>query len=177
MRLLGLTAILLVVLGVTEVVVFVLLAKAIGLLWAVLIAIVTSIIGFVLLRREGARGWRRFRSAVNEGRPPGREGVDGVVGLIGALLLLSPGFITDVLGLVLLAPPARAAARAGVRRFAERRISPSVAGQVFGPRQVRVRRQRNVRIDESPTVVAEPPPPSSGASGRPPEAIEGEIVE
>jgi UPF0716 protein FxsA len=174
MRLLGVTAVLLIVLGVAEVVVFVLIAKGVGLLWAILAALVTSILGMWLLRREGARGWRRFREAVREGRPPGREGVDGVVGLIGALLLLSPGFITDVFGLLLLAPPVRAAARSGVRRFAERRISPSVAGQVFGPRQVRVRRPRTARPEESPTVVAEPPPPPAGG---PPPAIEGEIVD
>ena len=171
MRWLGLAAAVFVVLAIAEIVVFILVAKAIGLLWAILIALVTSAAGLWLLRREGVRGWRRFRSAVNEGRPPGREGVDGVVGLLGALLLLTPGFIADAVGLLLLAPPVRAAARAGVRRAAESRISPSVAGQVFGPRFVRAKRGRTAT---EPPVTAEPPPaPTSG----PPPAIEGEIVE
>ena len=171
MRWFGLGVILFVILVIAEIVVFVLVAKAIGLAWAILIAIVTSAIGLLLLRREGSRGWRRFQTAVAEGRPPGREGVDGAVGLLGALLLLTPGFISDTVGLLLLAPPVRAAARAGVRRAAESRISPSVAGQVFGPRFVRAKRGRST---------PEPPPtapaPSSPPSGPPP-AIEGEIVD
>jgi UPF0716 protein FxsA len=170
MRWLGLTAVGFVVLAIAEIVVFILVAKAIGLLWAILIALATSAVGLWLLRREGARGWRRFRTAVNEGRPPGREGVDGVVGLLGALLLLSPGFISDAVGLLLLAPPIRAAARAGVRRAAESRISPSVAGQVFGPRFVRAKRGGTATV---PPVAAEPPAPPAG----PPQAIEGEIVD
>ena len=168
MRWLGLSAILFVILAIAEIVVFILVAKAIGLVWAILIALVTSAVGLWLLRREGARGWRRFRSAVNEGRPPGREGVDGVVGLLGALLLLTPGFISDAVGLLLLAPPIRAAARAGVRRAAETRISPSVAGQVFGPRFVRAKRGESAAPSSPPT----PSPPSSA-----PPAIEGEIVD
>ncbi len=172
MRWLGLTAAVFVVLAIAEIVVFILVAKAIGLAWAILIALVTSAAGLWLLRREGIRGWRRFRSAVNEGRPPGREGVDGFVGLLGALLLLTPGFISDVVGLLLLAPPVRAAARAGVRRATESRISPSVAGQVFGPRFVRAKRGRTATV---PPVSPEPPPQQQ--SSGPPPAIEGEIVE
>src|SRR5690349_6607639 len=177
MRWLGLAAAVFVVLAIAEIVVFVLVAKAIGLAWAILIALVTSAVGLWLLRREGTRGWRRFRGAVNEGRPPGREGVDGFVGLLGALLLLTPGFLTDAVGLLLLAPPIRAAARAGVRRAAESRISPSVAGQVFGPRFVRAKRGRPATspgTPEPPPVTPEPPP--SQSSG-PRQAIEGEIVE
>jgi UPF0716 protein FxsA len=173
MRWVGLSAAVFVVLAIAEIVVFILVAKAIGLAWAILIALVTSAAGLWLLRREGMRGWRRFRSAVNEGRPPGREGVDGLTGLLGALLLLTPGFISDAVGLLLLAPPIRAVARAGVRRAAESRISPSVAGQVFGPRFVRAKRSRT-------TTTAPPEPPVTPVipepSG-PPKAIEGEIVE
>lgn len=175
MRWLGLAAAVFVVLAIAEIVVFILVAKAIGLAWAILIALVTSAAGLWLLRREGMRGWRRFRSAVNEGRPAGREGVDGFVGLLGALLLLTPGFLSDAVGLLLLAPPVRAAARAGVRRAAESRISPSVAGQVFGPRFVRAKRGRTATV---PPVAPEPPPgPPSQPSSGPPQAIEGEIVE
>lgn len=173
MRWLGLTAIGFVVLAIAEIVVFILVAKVIGLLWAILIALATSAVGLWLLRREGARGWRRFRTAVNEGRPPGREAVDGVVGLLGALLLLSPGFIGDAVGLLLLAPPIRAAARAGVRRATESRISPSVAGQVFGPRFVRAKRGPAA---PEPPPPPPPPPPMQEPSG-PPRAIEGEIVD
>lgn len=178
MRWFGLGAFLFVILAIAEIVVFVLLAKAIGLAWAILIAIVTSAIGLVLLRREGSRGWRRFRTAVAEGRPPGREGVDGAVGLLGAVLLLTPGFISDAVGLLLLAPPIRAAARAGARRAAESRISPTVAGQVFGPRLVRARRTRKATVHTDPVIPDSTSPSTSPpSSSGPPPAIEGEIVE
>jgi UPF0716 protein FxsA len=188
MRWLGVTALLLVVLAIAEVVMFILVAKAIGLLWAVLVALATSVVGTVLLRREGARGWRRFRAAVAEGRPPGREGADGAVGLLGALLLLTPGFLTDAAGLLLLAPPVRAAARSGVRRAAERRISPDIVGQVFGPRFVRARRGGTATSGpDSGPIEAEPTGPASGPlaaptqtaarDDAPPPVIEGEIVD
>jgi UPF0716 protein FxsA len=175
MRLFGLASILLIVFAIAEIVVFVLLAKAIGLGWAILIALATSLLGAFLLRREGARGWRRFRAAVTEGRPPGREATDGLTGLLGALLLLAPGFIGDAIGLLLLAPPLRALARAGVRRAAETRFSPAVAGQVFGPKLVRAR--RGPRVHDTPPASHQAPPnaplvagpgaPAAGAPGAP----------
>jgi len=160
MRLLGVAALVLVALGIAEVALFVLVAHLIGWPWAILLALATSVIGVLLLRREGARGWRRFRAAVNEGRPPGREAVDGVVGLLGALLLLAPGFLSDAAGLLLLAPPIRA----GVGRTVETKLSPAVAGQIFGPRLVRAERGK-------------PASPSRDDHQDPPEAIEGEIVD
>ena len=162
MRVLGVAALLLVALGIAEVALFVLVAHLVGWPWAILAALATSILGMALLRREGARGWRRFRDAVAEGRPPGREAVDGVVGLLGGLLLLAPGFLTDAAGLLLLAPPVRVR----VRRAVETRVSPQVAGQVFGPRLVRAKRSQ-----------PEPPSSSSGDRHDPPDAIEGEIVD
>jgi UPF0716 protein FxsA len=162
MRVLGVVALLLVALGIAEVALFLLVAHLIGVPWAILLALATSVVGVLLLRREGVRGWRRFRDAVAEGRPPGREAVDGVVGLVGGLLLVVPGFISDAAGLLLLAPPIRG----GVRRAVETRVSPQVAGQVFGPRLVRAKRSQ-----------PEPPSSSSGDRHDPPEAIEGEIVD
>jgi len=58
MRWLGVSALLLVVLAIAEVVVFIVAAKTVGLAWALLAAVATSVLGAVLLRREGARGWR-----------------------------------------------------------------------------------------------------------------------
>jgi UPF0716 protein FxsA len=176
-RWLGIAAVGAVLLLAAEVTVFVLVAQAIGLAWALLLLIVMSVLGTVLLRREGMRGWRRFRSAVGEGRPPGREGIDGLVGLIGPVLLIVPGFITDAAGLLLALPPLRAVARAGVRRAAESRVPAEVAGQVFGPRFVRARRSPSAPSGE----VFEPPVAETAARGGtttvPRAAIEGDIVE
>src|SRR5690242_13002928 len=101
-----------------EIAVFVLAVKVLGLVWALLLGIATCVLGGWLLKREGVRGWRRFRAAVAEGRPPGREATDGLLGLLAALLLVIPGFITDLVGAVLLAPPMRRYAGTGVRRIA-----------------------------------------------------------
>jgi UPF0716 protein FxsA len=139
-RWLGIAAVAAVLLLAVEVTAFVLVAQAIGLGWALLLLVVTSVLGTVLLRREGTRGWRRFRTAVGEGRPPGREGIDGLVGLVGPVLLTLPGFVTDAAGLLLAFPPMRAVASAGARRAAESRVPSQMAGQVFGPRFVRARR-------------------------------------
>ena len=97
----------LVVLVALEVVAAVAVASWIGVGWTLLALLGLSILGVVLLRREGARAWRAFSTAVAAGRPPGREALDGVLVLIGALLIVLPGFVSDVLGLLCILPPTR----------------------------------------------------------------------
>ncbi len=155
--------------AVVEIAVFVLVASAVGAGWAVLAVALASLVGLVLLRREGVRAWRGFRAAAEGGRPPGRQVADGLVGLIGALLLAVPGFVTAVAGLLLLVPPLRQVAGVGVRRAAERRVSAAVAGDLFGPRRVRVRRGAPAAAE--PAVSVQPGAPVTG------EIVEGEIVD
>jgi UPF0716 protein FxsA len=97
----------LVLLVVVEIVVAGLVASWLGLGWTLLALLGLSLLGAVLLRRQGARAWRAFSTAVAEGRPPGREALDGVLVLVGALLVVLPGFVSDVLGLLCLLPPTR----------------------------------------------------------------------
>ncbi|MFF5173622.1 FxsA family protein [Micromonospora sp. NPDC000089] len=153
-----------------ELAVFVGVGHLIGYGPAVLLAFAASLLGLVLLRREGLRAWRGFRASVESRQPPGRQVTDGFVGLLGALLLAAPGLISGVVGLLLLVPPVRRLARSGVQRAAERRVSSMTAADLFGPRRVRVR--RGAPTGEPP---AEPEaPPTVVDGGR---AIEGEIVE
>jgi UPF0716 protein FxsA len=71
--------------------------------------------------------WRRFNVALQAGRPPAREVLDGVLVIFGGALLLTPGFLTDILGLLLLLPPTRAVVRRIlVRRFADRMIASAI---------------------------------------------------
>ncbi|GAA4255495.1 FxsA family protein [Dactylosporangium darangshiense] len=147
---------------IAEITVFVLVARWIGWGWAILLGLATMALGGMLIKREGVRAWRRFRTAVNEGRPAGGEVSDGLTGLLGALLLIVPGFITDAAGLLLLVPPVRAFTGRQVRRVAERRISPAAAGDLFGPRVVRAERH------DTPTTSGETP------AG---DVVEGEIVD
>src|SRR3954470_5818692 len=130
----------LLLLAVAEIAVFVAVVHAIGGFWALFLVLASCIAGMALLRREGVRGWRAFREAAESGRPPGAQVSNSLVGLLGALLLAVPGFITGVGGLLLLTPGIRELVRRGVTHATERRIPAAVAGDLFGPRKVRVRR-------------------------------------
>ncbi|GAA0528343.1 membrane protein FxsA [Paractinoplanes ferrugineus] len=154
------------VLSVAEVVVFLSVAHAIGFGWAVLVMAVTMLVGMSLLRREGIKGWRGFQAAAAEGRPPGAQVANSLAGLGAALLLAVPGFITAVIGLVLLI--GRPFTKRAIERYTERRVGAAVAGDLFGPRRVRVRRGEPVVVaehDETPVRTA------------PVAAIEGEVIE
>jgi len=157
-------------LAVAEVAVFLTVAHLIGGGWALLLLAVFTLTGMALLRRAGIRGWRAFRAAADEGRSPGSEVTNSLVGLGGALLLAVPGFLTSIAGLLLLAPPLRGFARRGVEGFAARRIDPLVAGDLFGPRKVKVRRG-------DPVVVVPEQPAPAARSAAPTAAIEGEVIE
>jgi UPF0716 protein FxsA len=161
-RRLGLVAIGLLVSVAAEIAVLVLVAHLIGVPPTVLLVLATTLLGGWLLRREGSRAWRALRRASMDGRPPGGEVSDGLLGLLGGILLVVPGFLSDVAGLALLVPPVRRGARVGVRRLAERRVPAALAGDLFGPRRVRVRR-------------GSPPPADADNVDTTP--IEGEILD
>ncbi|MEU5723531.1 FxsA family protein [Micromonospora sp. NPDC047738] len=158
----------LLLLAVLELTVFVLVGRGVGFGAALLLVFAASLLGLVLLRREGVRAWRGFRAAVESGQPPGRQVTDGLVGLLGALLLALPGLLSGAVGLLLLVPPVRRLARVGVQRLAEGRVSSMVAGDLFGPRRVRVYRG----APQPPPAPQQQPPVVE--PGRP---IEGEIIE
>lgn len=165
-----------------EIAVFAAVVHALSAGWALLLLAVSCVAGLVLLRREGVRAWRRFRAAAQAGRPPGRQVSDGLVGLLGALLLAVPGFVTGVVGLLLLVPPTRFLARRGVERATERRVSAAVAGDLFGPRRVRVRRgapvpPQSAHVDSGSAAARSAAAGTSGTATVAGDVVEGEIVE
>jgi UPF0716 protein FxsA len=99
-----------------------LVGDAIGVLPTFLLLAADSLLGSLLLRSQGRSVWRRFNDALSAGRMPHREVLDGVLIIFGGAFLITPGFITDVVGLVLLIPPTRAI----VRRFLVRRLGRRV---------------------------------------------------
>ena len=100
----------------------------IGVLWTVGLLIAASILGSILMRSQGRAAWRRFNEGLQAGRPPAREVLDGVLIIFGGALLLTPGFVTDIVGLTFLLPPTRAVLRRLlVRRFAGRMIASATA--------------------------------------------------
>lgn len=88
----------------------------IGAWWTVVLLVADSILGAVVVRREGRRAWAAFRTALAEARWPGDEVAQGALVLVGGALLLTPGFVTDVLGLSFVLPPSRALWSRVVRR-------------------------------------------------------------
>ena len=95
---------------------------AIGVLNTLALLILVSVVGAWLAKREGLGVLRRMQAAVNAGRVPGTELIDGFLILLAAALMLTPGFLTDVVAILLLLPPVRAAVRQVLRRRFVRRI-------------------------------------------------------
>ena len=122
---------LLIVWPVAELFVAIKVADAIGVLLTVILLLVSWPVGMWLTKAEGRAAWRRLSDAVAAGRPPGREVIDGALVLAGGILLIVPGFITDVLGLALLAPTRALARTAIVRNFQSRLVVAGVGGGRF----------------------------------------------
>lgn len=122
-----------VIVPLAELAVIIQVGQAIGVLPTIAILLVDSILGAVLLRSQGRAAWRRFNETMRAGRVPHREALDGALVIFGGALLLTPGFLTDLLGLLLLIPPTRLAARRFVGALIARRVFAGVVG--FGGRR------------------------------------------
>jgi UPF0716 protein FxsA len=118
--------ILFIVVPIAELAVIIEVGRTIGVWWTIAILIADSVLGSVLMRSQGRAAWRRFNAAMASGRVPAREVLDGALVIFGGALLLTPGFITDVLGLLLLIPPTRAVVRAVLARWLAHRMVASM---------------------------------------------------
>jgi UPF0716 protein FxsA len=117
-----------------EVFVFVEVGHAIGWLWALALALGTTVIGWQLVRIEGRSAIERFSLAVSQRRAPARVAIDGALGFLGGMLLVVPGFLTDVLGVLLVLPPTRALTRRWVERhYTSRMMRFAAAATRFAP--------------------------------------------
>ena len=106
---------------IAEIFVIIQVGQAIGALPTVGLLILDSIVGAWLLRSQGRRVWAAFREALAAGRVPHREILHGALVIVGGAFLLTPGFISDAVGLLLLIPPTRAAIAGGITRMLVRR--------------------------------------------------------
>ena len=100
-----------VVMPIVELYVIVQVGQAIGALQTVGLLLGVAIVGSWLVKREGMRAWTAFIAATRAHRVPAKEVADGALVILGGALLLTPGFVSDVLGLLLVLPPTRAAVR------------------------------------------------------------------
>lgn len=118
----GLLVLLFIVVPVLEIYVIVQVGQVIGAWPTVLLLIFESLLGAWLIRREGRRAWAALRDGVASGRLPDRELSDAGLVLVGGTLLLTPGFLTDIVGFFFVLPFTRPLARRLLLAFAARRF-------------------------------------------------------
>lgn len=103
----------LIIVPLIEIFVIIQVGQLVGPWWTIALLILSSVVGAVLMKREGSKAWERFTSALGRGRIPAKETADGGLVIFGGALLLTPGFVTDLVGLLMLIPGSRDL----VRRF------------------------------------------------------------
>jgi UPF0716 protein FxsA len=121
--LIGLLALLFLVVPIAELAVIITVASEIGVVETIAALIVISVLGAWLAKREGIGVWQRFQAAIRDRRVPATEVADGALILFAGALMLTPGFLTDLLALVLLVPLTRAFVRGLLLRRLRTRVS------------------------------------------------------
>jgi UPF0716 protein FxsA len=113
---------------VVEIAVIIQVGQLIGAAWTIALLLAVSVLGAWLVKREGRRAWLELRTAIDSGQPPGRELTDAALILIGGTLLLTPGFVTDAFGIVLILPMTRPLVRRFVQAWLAKRATTYVIG-------------------------------------------------
>ena len=144
-----------------ELAVFILVAGWIGVGWTLLAAMATSALGFLLLARQGMRALTDLRDRARTRQPAGRELGDAGLVAVGGLLMVLPGFLGDLLGLLCLLPLTRGLVRGLIARIVVGRLPVAMRPPV---------RARSVRVEQVDGY------PGSGSTRATPLVIEGEVV-
>jgi UPF0716 protein FxsA len=116
-----------IVVPIAELYVIIKVGDLIGALPTIALLIADSLLGAWLLKSQGRAVWRRFQDTMEAGRIPHRELFDGVLVIFGGAFLITPGFLTDIVGVLLLLPPTRALFRRWLIRRGGRMFGISVA--------------------------------------------------
>jgi UPF0716 protein FxsA len=144
-----LLVVLFVVVPLLELVVIIQVGQVIGTPATIALLVADSVLGAWLLRREGRKAWQQFRTALEEVRWPGDEVTQGALIIVGGTLLLTPGFVTDLVGFLLLLPPTRAA----VSKVLRARLTPAPVQGYQAARGKRARRRGAPRGGEGSDVL------------------------
>jgi UPF0716 protein FxsA len=110
-----------VVAPIVELAVIIQVAHGIGVANTIFLLIAVSVLGSWLVKREGLNTWRRIQASLERHELPTKDVVDGGLILFAGALLIAPGFISDVVGILLLLPPTRLVFRKVVLGFLEKR--------------------------------------------------------
>lgn len=134
----GVLALLFMAVPVLEIYVLIQIGQVIGAWWTVLLLIADGVLGSYLIRHQGGKAWRALRQALDERRMPARELADGALILIGGTLLLTPGFVTDIVGGFCVLPFTRPYARRLLTRFLARKL---LVGPAYDDQGARTQRR------------------------------------
>lgn len=105
-----------------ELIIFLLAGNIIGITETLIIVIGTGILGGVLLKKQGLKAIRNVQVQLNQGIMPGDAILDSFCVLVGGLLLLFPGFLTDIVGVIILFPPTRRIGKNLLMRSIQRKL-------------------------------------------------------
>jgi UPF0716 protein FxsA len=151
-----------IVLPIAELYVIIQVGDAIGLWPTLALLLLDGFLGAYLARTQGRVAWRRLNEAIGAGRVPAKEAYDGAAIVTGGALLLSPGFITDIFGFLLLIPPTRAMLRRLLLAVA-RRVGPTRSVFFLYDRRPGAGRSRAEGEGQGGTRGTPPPGPAAGA--------------
>ncbi len=99
--------ILFILVPIIEIAVFIQVGEQIGLSWTLIVVILTAVIGVNLLKQQGFQAWQQIQTSLAQGRIPAVEMAAGAQLLFAGGLLLTPGFVTDFIGFLLMVPQVR----------------------------------------------------------------------
>jgi len=114
-----------VIMPILEIYVIIQVGQVIGAWWTVVLLVVDAVFGSWLIKHEGARAWRDLRVALESGRMPATELADGALILVGGTLMVTPGFVTDAFGILMILPFTRPVCRRLLGAVVARRITVS----------------------------------------------------
>lgn len=152
-----------IIVPIVELFVIVQVAGLIGVLETIGLLILVALLGSWLVKQQGTAAWSRFRSALSQGRVPADEISDGAMIMFGGALLLTPGFVTDILGLSLLFPPSRAVVKRASRRAMARWVKKRTGHSgLYDARVVRVDRDAASPTTPRPSAPSDTHPEALG---------------
>ncbi|MDC0302746.1 FxsA family protein [bacterium] len=131
----GKLLILFILVPIAELYLFMTLGKELGLWPTLAIIVITAILGAALTKSQGRRAMQKIQAATAEGRMPTEEALEGLMILLAGAVLLTPGFLTDTVGFLLLFPPARAIVAGYARKSLKGKIHFVTPGKPPQPSQ------------------------------------------
>lgn len=119
---------LIIAMGLMEIAIFILVGKGIGVFNTLLLIILTSIIGITVAKKQGLQSVQNIRNSVSVGEPPGEAMIHTFLIFVGGILLVLPGFLTDLLGFLFVIPFTRKWFKPAIYLWLRKRMKN---GQVF----------------------------------------------